>query len=107
MTTGPYSHRLHRRYNDDVDFDDVDFFADVDFMKIFDFSYNIPLDAEFHVLSRFYDADVDFGTHHAIIHEIQLDFEIWVILNVISHITYRWMRNFMYFSDFILLTWIS
>ena len=81
--------------------------ADVDFMKIFDFSYNIPLDAEFHVLFRFYDADVDFGTYHAIIRKIQLDFSFFVEYIRYEHQTYRWMRNCLYFLDFTMLTWIT
>ena len=41
--------------------------ADVDFMKMFDFSCNTPLDAELSLLFRYHNAEVDFATYHAII----------------------------------------
>ena len=50
---------------------------------------NTPLDAELYVLFRFHIADVDLVTYHAIIHEIQLDFEFWVVLNVMTRIAHR------------------
>ena len=154
MTTGPYSHRLHRRYNDDVDFDDVDFFCWSGFRENFHFfieytvgcgilctfqilwcwrgfrdlsrdnsqnpagfqffrrihplwTSNIPLDAELSLLFGFHNADVDHVTYHAIILKIQLDFTLFVEFNRSEHQTHRWMRNFIYSSDFMMLTWIS
>ena len=81
MTTRSYSHRLHRRYNDDSDFQNSmsAFFEMLTWISLFFQSHrmrlsNTPLDAELYVFFRFHNADADLVTYHAIIHEIQLDF---------------------------------